>query len=137
MAVFTVDELSAYPGVSALPASVAMVAQMVNEQVAEAMVSAGVAVADKPATVKRLALAVAARPLRNPENAQTRSIQIDDFKSTVVLGEGSVTRGDEGIGFTPDEMGELVAAITGQAPQRGSIKLSVPGYAGYSQVDCR
>jgi hypothetical protein len=124
---FTVDELAAYPGVTGSPETLGLVASLINELVSEAMTDNGVTTPAKPAQVKRLALAAAARQLINPEGATTRSIQIDDYKESVTLPDGSVVMGGTGIGFTSDEMGQLVAYLTGKQPMPRSIRLAVPG----------
>lgn len=121
---FTVDELAAYPGVAASPATLDLVAGIINALIAELIETYG----DPrwPARVRVIALGAAASFLVNPDGATTTSIQIDDFKETRVYSDGSVRRG--WIGFTAEEMGWLMDAILGVSPRVGSIQLVVPGY---------
>lgn len=123
---FDVTELAAYPGVAAPPATIALVADIVNGLVEE-MLDGRIPV--RPTRVKQIALDAAAHQLINPEGAQTRTVQIDDYKETIILPDGAVqTR--SGIGFDADQAAALYDAITGvRTPRAKSISLRVPGFA--------
>lgn len=128
---FTVDELAAYPGVAAPPATLALAVDILNALLNDVALYGQLDPVPTGAYVraKAIGLAVAADWLSNPENATQRTFQIDDWKETLIFDPDSVRESRTELGFSGDELYRLrLAAGLAQARTSRSIKLGVPGY---------
>lgn len=126
-------DLTAYPGVRQTnPETLALILDLTNGVVGEVHVDTRY-ISDLnpvPAVVKSIALEVAARVLRNPDNAESITTGIDDWKKTIRHRLPDMAD-EAGVYLTEGQETVLRALLyeNRPAPRRAkSIRLAVPGY---------
>lgn len=128
--VLTIGNLRAYPGVS-IPSEATgdLVVELVNGLITDIIGDLD----PVPTRAKTIALAVAKRALENPENAESITTGLDDWKKTIRYRKAAGDVADDlGIYLTEsqeDELRDMVREAAGsvRVSPVGSIRMSVPG----------